>query len=158
MTPVAEPTTRLEPSTRDELIALPIQGIGVSSIGEVGAWLRLERDEQSVTLRPVDPMPRRCTIRPAALFENPRGYVEANTVMGRLIFSHGSTEPQTYRPFTRDLDRQLRELFFPIETMPEDDWTSSTHRWVNYQAIAKRLLESAGVHWAGLSQREVNES
>lgn len=136
-------------------IPLSMQDVPTCLIGEAGAWLRLERDEQSVELHPVSPMPRRCTIRPAALFENQRGFVEVNIVMGRLVFFNGSDQSQTYRPFTRDPKRKLRELFFPIETMPEDDFIGSTRRWANYQAIAKRLLASANVPWPGLERADV---
>jgi len=128
-----------------------------SLIGEAGAWLRLERDADTIILRPSGPMPRRCTIRPVAIFEHASGFVEANTIMGRLIFANGACEPQTYGPFTKDPKRRLVELFFPVEPMPTDDWPNSPKRWAHCQAIAKRLLGLAGFGWSGFSVNEAEE-
>ncbi len=142
--------------------------IPASLVGEAGGWLRLERENDAIVLRPNGPMPRRCTIRPVALFGHQFGFVEANPVMGRLVFANGATEPQTYRPFTLDPKRTLHELFFPVEPMPTDDWPNSPRRWMHCQAIAKRLLSMAGasapinraspgVNWSGLSAVEIDE-
>jgi predicted O-methyltransferase YrrM len=131
---------------------VPIRVIGESadrfSVGVVG---------DAVELTPRGPIPRRCTIRPAALFTHPCGFPDVNTVMGRIVFSRGDVEPRRYRPFTGDPDRNLRELFFPIETMPDDDWPASAERWSNWQRVARCLLTAARVPWDGLSARDVAE-
>jgi hypothetical protein len=77
--------------------------------------------------------------------------------MGHLLFPRGSTEAQTYRPFTRDPQLHLRELFFPVEAMPDDDWPASPGRWSNYQAVAKRLATAAGIPWDGLPPLTIKE-
>ena len=135
----------------------PLDDVLISSIGEPAAWLDITRQGDDVVLRPNKPLPRRCTIRPAALFQQDRGFPDVSTVMGRVVFARGSTEAQTYHPFTRDPQRRLRELFVPVEAAPDDDWPISLQRWSNYQAIAKRLLAAADVSWQGLSRRDVRE-
>lgn len=131
--------------------------IPVSAVGQAGSWLTVTKDGDSVVVTPTGPMPRRCTIRPAALFEHELGFVEANVVMGRLVFANGTTEPQTYRPFTLDPRRTLRELFFPVEPMPEDDLPASPIRWKNCQAIARRLLSKVGITWGGMSSQDFEQ-
>lgn len=140
-----------------EAIPCSLDDAPVLPVGQPAAWLSFERQHEEVILRPVRPMPRRCMIRPAALFDEDRSFPLVTTVMGQLLFPRGATEPQTYRPFTRDPKRRLRELFFPVEAMPEDDWPTSQSRWSNYQAIAKRLLSVAGIAWDGLSSRDVHD-
>ena len=140
-----------------EPIPCSLDKVRVLPIGQPAAWLGVERQGDAVVLRPHRPMPRRCTIRPAALFQQERGFPDVSTVMGRLLILNGSTEAQVYRPFTRDPQRRLRELFFPVEAMPEDDWPTLASRWSNYQAIAKRLLAAADVPWNGLSAKEARE-
>jgi predicted O-methyltransferase YrrM len=126
-------------------------------IGPAASWFRCARDGDSVVVKPQQSLPRRCTIRPAALFQQDRGFPDVNTVMGRLVFANGATGEQRYTPFSRDPQRKLRELFLPVEVMPDDDWSTSATRWSNFQAIAKRLLAVADVPWAGLSSKEIDE-
>lgn len=131
--------------------------IRFSLTGPHAEWFELSAQDDSATIKPKLALPRRCTIRPAALFDNREKFPDVNTVMGRLNFGPGDTEPKTYKPFTLDPDRRLREVFFPIEAMPEDDWPMSAARWMNFQAIAARLLDEAIVPWDGLSKRDVAE-
>jgi predicted O-methyltransferase YrrM len=131
--------------------------VPVSLIGQAAAWFELVRDASSVIVRPRQPLPRRCTIRPAALFHQERGFPDVSTVMGRLCFANGTTDEQCYTPFTRDPQRRLRELFLPVEAMPDDDWQVSTARCTNFQAIARRLLAAAEVPWKGLTPAEIEE-
>lgn len=140
-----------------DAIPLPLDGVTISPIGQPAAWFTVEHDAESLTIRPKRPLPRRCTIRPAALFHQQRGFPEVNAVMGRLNFANGATAAQTYRPFTRDPQRKLRELFLPVEAGPDDDWPNSAARWSNFQAVARRLLAAANVPWEGLSRRDVDE-
>ena len=134
-----------------------LNDVQILPIGQPVAWLDIKRQGDSVVLRPHGPMPKRCTIRPAALFSQDRGFPDVSTVMGRVTFARGSTSEQTYRAYTCDPQRRLRELFFPVEAMPDDEWPTSGQRWSNYQAIAKRLLAAADVPWHGLSNRDVTE-
>lgn len=145
------------PAAVCEPVPCGLESVEVIPVGKVAGWFDFDRQADSVVLRPVDPMPRRATICPAALFEHDRGFVDVNTVMGRMMFSRGSTEPQTYRPFTRDPQRRLRELYFPVEASPEDDWPTSKTRWRNWQAIAKRLVAAAQMTWSGLSEQDLTE-
>lgn len=140
---------------QDVEFAWPMYDMPVTLLGEAGRWFTLEREGDAVIVCPKGPLPRRCTIRPAALFQQDRGFSEANTVMGRLVFPKGAAQHQRYRPFTRDPHRQLRELFFPLEAMPEDDWPTSATRWRNLESIAKRLCAMSAVPWNGLSANEV---
>ncbi len=140
-----------------EAISCSLDGVRILPVGQPAAWLSVERQDEAMVLRPNRPLPRRCTIRPAALFRQDRGFPDVSAVMGRLVLPNGSTEAQVYTPFTRDPQRRLKELFFPVEAMPDDDWPTSAHRWSNYQAIAKRLLAAAEVPWDGLSPRDVRE-
>ncbi len=133
----------------------PLRNVPVGMIGPCAGWFHLDRDEDSVIVRPRDVLPRRCTIRPAAMFEHDRGFTDVMTVMGRLVFANGATQEQRYTPFTLDGRRRLEELFLPVEAMPDDDWPMSVARWTNYQAITKRLLKSAEVPWNGLSTEEI---
>lgn len=144
--------------TVDSINRFDLSDVPVSPVGQAGAWLTVTKQKDSVLLTPPRPMPRRCTIKPAALFEHDLGFVEANIVMGRLVFANGANEPQTYRPFTHDSRRTLHELFFPVEPMPEDDLPASPVRWKNCQAIARRLLSKVGITWGGLSQQDLEEA
>ena len=132
-----------------------LSDVPVSPVGQAGGWLTLSKQDDAVVLTPTAPMPRRCTVKPVALFEHELGFVEANIVMGRLQFPNGSTKPQTYRPFTLDSRRTLKELLFPVEPMPEDELPASPVRWKNCQAIAKRLLSKVGIGWDGLSRQDL---
>ncbi len=129
----------------------------VSCVGTLSEWFDCRADAEGISLIPRQPLPVRWTIRPAALFRQSRGFPDVNTVMGRLVFPRGSSEPQSYRPFTRDSNRVLAELFLSGEPAPHDDWPVSTRRWRNVEAIAKRLLREAGLEWDGLDERAVEE-
>ena len=129
----------------------------VVPIGQASAWFEVRRDDQAVLISPREPLPRRCTIRPAALFQQDRGFPDVNMVLGRLVFARGATQPQRYVPYTLDSARRFRELFLPVEVMPEDEWAVSKTRWSNCQAIAKRLLHAAEVPWNGLSPKDVDD-
>ena len=155
---VAEPVVNALPSTRrDAENALPLDEVPVTVLGDAGGWFTVERDREALILRTKEPLPARCTIRPAGLLEQDRGFPEANMVMGRLVFASRATQEQRYRAFTDDPHRKLRELFLPVEAAPNDDWPNTPGRWRNFEAIAKRLCEAAGVPWAGLSTEEVEK-
>jgi len=136
-------------------VAAPAAALPVALIGQCAGWFQMRREGEAIILEPRQPLPRRCTIRPAAMFDHDRGFADIMTVMGRLVFPRESTEAVTYTPFTRDPQRRLREVFLPVEAMPDDDWPMSVARWSNHQAIAKRLLSVTGVAWGGLSQNEM---
>ncbi len=135
----------------------PLERIPIGFIGQAGAWFDFRRDGESIEIRPTRPLPRRCTIRPAALFRQDRGFPDVSTVMGRLVFANGATESERYTPFTRDPQRQLCELFLPVEPMPDDDWLNSSVRWSNTTAMVRRLLSAAEVPWRGLTSSEIDE-
>jgi len=137
--------------------ACSLGGAPVSLVGEAGRWFSIAAGDGHVVVAPREPLPARCTIRPAALFEQKRGFPDVNTVMGRLVFARGSTNSVRYKPFTLDPDRTLRALFFLVETMPHDDWPASTERWRNCETAAKALLEAADVPWDGLTDRDLDE-
>jgi len=156
--PATATITQTIPKPPDnEPIACSMVDVHASLIGQPAAWLELQREPDSLVVRPRGPMPRRCTIRPAALFHQARGFPEVSTVMGRLLFPNGSTDSRTYKPFTRDPQRRLRELYLPVEAGPDDDWPASATRWSNYQAIAKGLLAAARVPWDGLSRQDIEQ-
>lgn len=144
-------------SVGSEPIPLRLDQTPISPIGQPAAWFNLEKAGEALTIFPNRPLPRRCTIRPAALFEQARGFPEVNAVMGRLLFPNGTEVAQTYRAFTLDPQRKLRELFVPMEAGPDDDWSNSAARWSNFQAVARRLLSVAKVPWDGLAPRDVAE-
>jgi len=145
------------PGTTPQQIPLPLDKIAVSPIGQPASWFRIEKQSGAISLQPTRPLPRRCTIRPAALFQQARGFPEVNAVMGRLVFANATETPQTYRAFTHDPQRTLCELFLPMEAGPDDDWPNSAARWSNFQAVAKRLLTVAKISWEGLTPRDVAE-
>jgi predicted O-methyltransferase YrrM len=150
-------TAELKPADREHAMTSFLADTPAMLIGEAAGWFDLDRQGSEVVLRPHRPLPRRCTIRPAALFEHERGFIDANIVMGRLVFPNASSQPQRYRPFTRDPQRAFRELYFPVETMPEDDQPNSVQRWSNCQAVAKRLLAAVDIPWSGLSRVEIEQ-
>lgn len=157
-TVTSEPQATLAPTgTLHQPIACPLAGKPVCLLGQPAAWLTVERHGDEIAVVPNGPMPRRCTIRPGALFRNDRGFPEANIVMGRLTFPNGSIEPVRYRAFTRDPRRNLDELLLPAEAMPDDDWITSPRRWMNHQGLAKRVLAAARVPWDGLSEIEIDQ-
>jgi len=141
-------------------VKFPIDRVPVAMIGQGGAWFSLEKDGDGVIVQPRQPLPCRCMIRAAALFQQDRGrdraFPDVNMVMGRLCFARGGTDAQRFVPYTLDPQRRLKELFLPVETAPEDDWPVSVTRWRNAQAIAKRLLAAADVTWSGLSPDEID--
>ena len=149
----------LAPECITESNQLPccLTDVPISLIGEVAEWFELKRQDDAIVVRPLRPLPRRCTIRPAALFRNKHGYPDLKTVMGRLMFQSGTTEEQTYRPFTRDADLTLREVFVPIETMPADDRPTSRERWINWESITKRLLSTLEIPWSGFTEKDLDE-
>jgi predicted O-methyltransferase YrrM len=132
-----------------------LKGLPVVPVGPCAGWFEFAVEGESVSIRPREALSRRCTIRPAAMFEHRRGFSDVMTIMGRLMFANGSEQEQRYTPFTLDSERRLSELFFAVESMPDDEWPVSTARWTNYQAIAKRLLSVAGVPWKGLTLNEI---
>jgi len=103
------------------------------------------------------PLPRRCTMRPMALFENGRGYVDITTAMGRLVFPHGATAAENYKPFTQDKNRRLRKLYLAVEAMPEDDQPASRWRWQNTLPVAEDLLKASGVPWNPPARQEIDQ-
>jgi len=155
----AKPPRRKTPTDHPNDIAstCSLADVEIGLIGEAAGWFRVAREDGAIVVTPVKPLPRRCTIRPVALFEQRRGFPDANTVMGKLVFENGCAEARRYIPFTRDPDRQLRALFLPVEAMPEDDWPVSRSRWNNFQAIAKRLLNEAGMAWPGLPRPDLDD-
>jgi predicted O-methyltransferase YrrM len=120
-------------------------------VGEGALWFEVERQDGGLMIRPVGPVPRRCLVRPAALFWRGRGFPDVNTIMGRILFGPGAVEPQFYRPFTKDPDRTLRGIYLLTEATPDDDLFASPARWRNYEAVAEQLLAHAGVPWSGFS-------
>lgn len=129
----------------------------VTLLGEPRDWFTLERgaDDGEIVIRPKEPLPRRCTIRPAALFQQDRGFPDVNAVMGRLVFTNGTSQERRYRPYTRDPHRELREVFLPIEASPDDD-LMTIGRWRMWEAIARSLCAAAGIPWKGLSDEEID--
>lgn len=144
-------------ATKSHQMPCSLADVPISLIGEAAKWFELKRQSDTIVLRPKQPLPRRCTIRPAALFANKRGYPDLKTVMGRMMFQSGTTEEQLYRPFTRDPDLTLREIFIPIETMPEDEWPTSRERWTNFETVAQRLLSTVEIPWSGFAERDLDE-
>ncbi len=128
----------------------------VTLIGSAAEWFSTSREGQVVLIRPNRPLPRRCMFRPAALFDQARGFPDVNTVMGRLLFVPGTTDPQRYTPFTCDANRRFRELFLLVESSPNDELITSGPRWKNYEAVAKRLLTAADVPWKGLPDCDID--
>ncbi|HUU83733.1 MAG TPA: class I SAM-dependent methyltransferase [Phycisphaerae bacterium] len=110
----------------------------------------------SIRVTPRQSLDCRHTIRPVALFDNARGYADLNAIMGRLVFPNGSAAGQVYRPFTLDPQRRLRQLYLPIEVMPDDDWHTAPVRWRNACTLLEPLLSTAGVPWRGLSGDEID--
>ncbi len=128
----------------------------VTVLGEEASWFEVTREDESICIQPREPLPRRCTLRPAALFHQ-QGYPDVNTVMGRLVFPARSTSPQTYRPFTHDAQRQLRELFLPFFSSPQDDHIVCPTRWLVWQRVAQRLCDAAKISWNGLTTEEISQ-
>ena len=137
--------------------SLPLGNKPITLLGEPGRWFSVRREEGALVVEPNEPLPKRCTIRPAALFAHEDGFPDVNTVMGRLVFPHGSTHGQRYAAFTRDPRRKLRELLLPVEAAPEDDAPSTAARWRNFAVIAQRLCAAADIPWKGLSEDTIEK-
>ena len=142
-------------SNRHSPSAAGISDFSVALLGEAAEWLNWTGEGDEIVLTPNGPMPKRCTIRPAALFQQDRGFPDVNVVMGRMVFSNRATTAVRYRPFSQDSQRKLRELFLPVEAMPEDDWLTPA-TWRNWVTVAARLCEAAGLPWRGLSSEEID--
>ncbi|RME41656.1 MAG: class I SAM-dependent methyltransferase [Planctomycetota bacterium] len=135
----------------------PAADVPVHLLGPAVSWFEVTRDPPGLTIRPKERLPRRCALRPAALFQQARGFPELNVTMGKLLFPAGTTDPQRYEPFTRDPDRRFREVFLQTEPCPDDDLFHSDTRWRNAERIARILLDAAGISWGGFSDREMAE-
>ncbi|MCH7926129.1 MAG: hypothetical protein IIC51_11395 [Planctomycetes bacterium] len=144
-----------------EIYPFTLNDVQILPVGQPAAWLDIKRQGDSVVLRPHGPMPKRCTIRPAALFSQDRGFPDVSTVMGRLTFPRGSTSKQSYRAYTCDPQRGLRELFFPVEAMPDEGEVEVRMRstFEHNRAFARGIAvsnyrdELAGVSWGNLRFR-----
>lgn len=134
-----------------------LEHAAITMVGEAEGWFDAEADGNGVIVRPSRPLPRRCLIRPAALFQHGGGYFDVNTVMGRMLFSPATTLPQRYTPFTYDPHRELRRLFLPIEATPDDDLHASVGRWSRNASIATELLLASGVGWGGLPGGDIED-
>lgn len=156
MTTAARPLPqRIPPAQAVLRHTLPVAA-PVALIGAQAGWFAAERDGDALLIRPTRPVERRCVIRPVALFDHGR-FPGANTVMGRLLFLPGATEPQRYTPFTLDPQRRFRELLLLVEATPEDDLFSSVTRWRNHEQAAAMLLAAADVPWSGLTEQDREE-
>ncbi|MEK6675535.1 MAG: class I SAM-dependent methyltransferase [Planctomycetota bacterium] len=118
--------------------------------------LTVQCANSEIIIQPQKPLPRRCTIRPMALYENARGYFDVTTAMGRMGFSRGSESPQSYHPFSHDRNRKLRKLYLCVESMPEDDHPASRSRWRNTLPIAAELWKACELAWNPPTQREID--
>jgi predicted O-methyltransferase YrrM len=152
------PPRSMGPQTRSHakiVQTAKLKNAPVYLVGPRSGDFAVEAAGDRLEIRPKQPLACRHTIRPVAIFENSRGYPNLNSIMGRMVFPNGSSEPLPYRPFTRDPKRSLKALFLPIETMPDDDWNTSSVRWQNCEALAEHLVESAGMTWNGLTDKDV---
>jgi predicted O-methyltransferase YrrM len=129
--------------------------VTIRPIGPAADYFDFVRDGESLIVRPALPLPTRCRMRPAALFQQDRGFPDVNTRMGHLLFRPGTTEAQRYTPFTRDPHRRLRELLMVVEATPDDELFASTNRWAGAQAMARALLAEADVPWGGMAAADV---
>jgi len=139
-------------------IGCALDDVAIHPLGGHAQYFDYNLGEDAIHIRPRSALLQRCSIRPMALFQHPRGYTEVNTVMGRLHFSRDTTTPAEYRPFTLDADRTLKELFFPVEAAPyDDDWMPGVQRWRNWETVAKHLLNRAKIEWRGLPDRRIDQ-
>ena len=127
----------------------------LTSVGEAASWFNFDRDGGRLLIAPRRPLPTRCLLRPAGLFRQARGFFDLNTRMGQLLFCPSATESQEYTPFTRDPQRELRELLLPVEPNPYDELFASEARWSQAQALTRRLLTISDIPWTGLSTEDV---
>lgn len=152
---IAQPDARPTENMSERITPSP--QTPVSLIGPKACWFSVKRDGKALVITPRQPLPRRCVIRPAALFQQQRGFPDVNTVMGKLLFASGSTSSQIYEPYTLDTNRRFRELLLLVEACPDDELFSSITRWRNYETVAKRLLSCVDMAWVGLSDRDLDE-
>ena len=124
-------------------------------VGDGSEWFDILPEGDAVVIQPREPLPRRCVLKPMALFRDGRGFPEICTAMGRLHFVRGHSDPVTYRPFTLDANRHLEAMFFPIESMPDDELPASAARWRNWATIARRLCDEAELRWSGLPDDQI---
>ena len=127
----------------------------ITLVGNASELCTVEREGDAVLFVPTGPIRQRCLVRPAALFGHARGYPGVNTVMGRLLFTPGATEPQRYTPYTLDAERRFDELLVLAEVTPADDLFTTEVRWRNYEGVASRLMAEAGIAWPGLDGEAV---
>lgn len=160
MTHVAEPRmtsgVATDPAEDPSQYFLPADA-SVTLFGPASKWFDARRSGYDVMIIPKGPVPARTLIRPAALFRQSRGFPDVNTVMGRMLFQPGATDAQSYRPFTRDSERTIRQLFILAEPAPFDDLFVSRTRWQNYEHVAQCLLDVARVPWNGLAPIDLAE-
>lgn len=130
--------------------------VPITLTGPAADWFKLSRDDNIVVIHPARPLPARCMIKPAALFTQDRNLPEMNIVMGRMLFTPGSTQPQRFQPFTRDPHRRFREIILTTEPTPDDALLDSVTRWHNNITLAQRLLCASGITWGGLSQESID--
>lgn len=150
-------TASLDRDTNADQRIFIYNDVPITLIGPAADWFTLSRDDNTIVIQPIEPLPARCMIKPAALFMQDRGYPEMNVVMGRLLFLPGSTQPQRYQPFTRDHHRRFSEIILITEPSPDDALLSSFARWTNNIKLAQRLLYSADLTWPGLSHEVIQE-
>lgn len=135
----------------------------VCRIGEVPVYLvgpvrdrfAVDTEADSIRITPREVLGCRHTIRPVALFHNARGYPDLNSIMGRVVFPNHSPTAQTFRPFTLDPRRELKALFLPIETMPDDEWNISVARWQNCRTLGRHLLDACAVPAHDISDEHI---
>lgn len=131
--------------------------VPITLIGPAADWFTLSRDDNTIVIQPIGPLPARCMIKLAAIFIQDRGFPEMNVVMGRILFSPGTTQPQRYQPFTRDDHRRFTEIVLVTEPSPDDALLGSSVRWTNNIKLVERLLNKADIDWPGLSQDVIQE-
>ena len=150
------PITAGEAGRPSDTRTFDMERVDVQLIGAANELFKVSRDGEYVNLQPTRGLPVRCTVRPVAIFESDHGWPECNTVMGRLLFQPGDSQPQCYRPFTFDERRQLRRLLLIAEQTPNDDLYASRDRWHNWQMAASELLDRCQIGWPGLSPLDVS--
>lgn len=132
-----------------------VRSVPVTLVGRAKELFTIRRDDAALVIQPSDPLPQRCAIRPAALFDHGGRMPEINTTMGRLLFQAGASEPQRYQPFTRHAERRFLEILLPVETTPDDDLFASPARWRNCEFLANRVLRAADAPWSGLTDEQI---
>lgn len=133
---------------------LPLEA-AITRVGVAAELFSAEREGQDVLISPARPIRQRCLVRPAAIFSHSGGFPGVITVMGRMLFAPGATEPQRYTPFTLDAARRFVDLLVLAEVTPADDLFATEARWRNFEAVAAQLCSRAGLPWDGLSEEAV---